>query len=95
MEQALVVDSVKLIPEEGKLEASFPFIENPIEVLKPNRFVAEKILESQLKIYSKYPEMREDMLKSHDKLLLKRHVLPRGEKKKGFHSWRGICNSMV
>ena len=76
MEQALIEDSVKLIPEEGKLEACLPFVEDPIETLKSNRYVAEKILQSQLKVYSKYPEMREDTLKSHDKLLLKGHVLP-------------------
>ena len=73
-EQFLIEASVTLNVEAQRLEAKLPFIEDPLTCLKPNRFIAEKVLESQMKIFAKHPEMREDTLKSHNKLLEKGHV---------------------
>ena len=78
-EQFLIESSVKLNIEERRLESALPFIKDPLENLKPNRFVAEKVLESQLKLVIKNPEMREDIIKSHNKLRLKNYVVHEDE----------------
>ena len=74
LEQAMIEASVKLIPSEKKLEAKLPFIENPATALNCNKRVAEKVLSAQMRLYEKYPEMREDTIRSHNKLLSKGHV---------------------
>ena len=75
-EQALIENSVSLIINDRKLEAKLPFILDPLTHLTPNRHTAEKILESQLRLVSKHPEMLLDTIKSHNKLRLKGHVIP-------------------
>ena len=94
MEQALLESSVKLIPEKRRLEATLPFIEDPQLTLKPNRGVAEKILESQMKLFAKHPEMRIDTLKSHEKLVKKGHAIPVNdlspEEREGMESTPGL-----
>lgn len=75
-EQALIENSVSLIPEERRLVARLPFIQDPVKVLTPNRYIAEKVLDSQLRLVSKHPEMLSDTIKSHNKLRLKGYVVP-------------------
>ena len=75
LEQAMITDSVKYIPEEQRVEATLPFLEDPSIKLKPNKHIAFKILESQMKLFENHPEMRLDTLKSHEKLLSKGHVI--------------------
>jgi len=79
LEQALIESSVELKPEVRRLEAKLPFIADPAQELKPNRHIAEKVLAAQLRIYEKHPEMREDTLRSHQKLLDRGHVSPISE----------------
>lgn len=74
VEQALIESCVMLIPEEKKLVAKLPFILDPAVYLTPNKHQAYKVLETQLRMFEKYPEMREDTLKSHQKLLNKQYV---------------------
>ena len=74
-EQALIEASVELDPEKNVVWAKLPFIEDPVTNLKQNRFVAEKVLKTQLEIFKKSPGMRESALKSHQKLADKGHVV--------------------
>ena len=74
-EQALIEASVELDPVKNVVWAKLPFIEDPVTNLKPNRFVAEKVLKTQLEIFKKSPGMRESALKSHKKLADKGHVV--------------------
>ena len=74
VEQSMIENSVRLNVEKKVLEANLPFIQDPITHLKPNRYVAEKILESQMKLALKNPEIKDDIIKSHNKLLNKGHV---------------------
>jgi hypothetical protein len=74
-EQALIEDSIELDVENNLVWARLPFVEDPVAGLKPNRFIAEKVFKSQLELFRKNPAMREDTLKSHQKLADKGHVL--------------------
>ena len=74
-EQALIEDSVQLDADNSILWASLPFIEDPVANLRPNRFVAEKVLKSQLLMFEKHPTMREDAVRSHQKLVDRGHVV--------------------
>ena len=47
--------------------------------LQHNRFIAEKVLQSQQKMFSRDPSMREDAVKSHQKLLDRGHVIAASE----------------
>ena len=67
-EQAMIEDLVTLNVEKKVLEAGLPFIENPAEALKPNRHIAEKVFEAQMRLIQKNPEMHGDVMKSHAKL---------------------------
>lgn len=53
--------------------ATLPFVEDPTVCLKPNRFVAEKVL--KLHLSKKNPSLREDTLRSHQKLVDRGHVI--------------------
>lgn len=75
-EQALIESCVTLDPENKRLESRLPFIKDPFQQLKPNRHIAEKVLQSQLRLVTKNPEMKMDVIKSHEKLRSKGHVLP-------------------
>ena len=68
-EQIQIENSVTLFPDERKLVARLPFISDPVENLKPNGYIANKVLQSQLKLYEKHPSMREDTVTSHKKLV--------------------------
>ena len=76
VEQSLIDSSVHLNVSEKRLEATLPFIADPVANLKPNRFIAEKVLDSQLRAATKNPEIIADILKSHDKLRSKGYVAP-------------------
>ena len=47
-EQALIEESIQLDAGTNNLWATLPFVEDPVTSLKPNRFVAEKVLRAQL-----------------------------------------------
>lgn len=73
-EQALIEASIELDASQNKLTASLPFIENPATSLHPNRFVAESVFRSQLALFKKRPDMKEDTVRSHDKLVQRGYV---------------------
>ena len=75
-EQYSIEQSVSYDAILKKLTAKLPFIANPAEHLHPNRFIAEKILQSQLKLVSKSDQMRDDVIAAHEKLLSRGYVLP-------------------
>ena len=75
-EQALIESSVELDAQNNTLWATLPFVEDPVEKLRPNRYIAEKVLQSQQRMFSRDPSMREDAVKSHQKLLDRGHVVP-------------------
>ena len=56
-----------------------PFIEDPSTSLTPNKYIAEKVLKTQLALFSKRPDMREDTVRSHDKLVLRGPVKKEAE----------------
>jgi hypothetical protein len=74
-EQALIEESIELDLASQTVWAKLPFVEDPAEKLRPNRFVAEKVLKAQLEMFRKNPTMREDALKSHQKLEERGYVL--------------------
>ena len=73
-EQALIEASVELDSRNNKLTAALPFIEDPAISLKPNRFIAESVLKSQLSLFKRRPEMKDDTIRSHNKLLQRGYV---------------------
>lgn len=79
VEQLIIEDSVEFLPAEGKLQARLPFIQPPEDNLLPNRRIAEKVLESQLKQTSACEQKRLDVIASHEKLRSKGYVRPLSE----------------
>ena len=78
-DQALIEGSVYFDPKKKRLMAALPFVLDPEEHLQPNRFIAEKIFARQMQMIEKNPEMREDVLKSHEKLESKGFVIAETE----------------
>ncbi len=78
-EQALIEDCVELDPVKNTVWAKLPFVEDPVANLKPNRFVAEQVFKTQLELIRKNPSMREDTVKSHQKLVDRGHVAEESE----------------
>ena len=74
-EQAQIENSVNLNVQEKTLEASLPFIDSPATKLTDNKKVAISIFRSQMRNIEKNPDMREDMVKSHDKLVSRGFVM--------------------
>ena len=74
-EQALIQDMITFHPEKAALISFLPFIVEPTSVLTPSKHIATKVLDSQLRIVEKNPQMREDLLRSHDKLRTKGFVM--------------------
>ena len=102
-EQALIESCIRLDTEKKQLISKLPFIADPTISLTSNYHIAERVLGSQLKLVEKNPEMLPDIIKSHDKLRNKGHViaydeLPEEEKKiieetpePGYHiPWRTV-----
>ena len=75
-EQSLIESCIRLDVEKKVVIAQLPFTADPEEKLRPNRRTAEKVLASQMKAISKNPEMKADVIKSHEKLAAKGHVVP-------------------
>ena len=75
-EQYMIEQSVNFDTDKGRLVASLPFVKSPKENLTPNRYQANKVLESQMKLISKSEQMRSDVLESFDKLASKGYFLP-------------------
>ena len=75
-EQVLIEDSVEYLPEAGILQAKLPFIQPPEDHLRPNRHIAEKVFQSQLRQTVKDDQMRLDIIASHEKLRSRGHVCP-------------------
>ena len=73
-EQCLIEQSIQLDPDSNTLWAKLPFVEDPVQQLKPNRYVAEKVLKTQLNLFSRNPGMKDDAVKSHEKLRGRGHV---------------------
>ena len=73
-EQALIEASVELDAAQNRLLATLPFIEDPAVHLTPNKHIAECVLRSQLALFKKKPEMKEDTIKSHEKLVQRGYV---------------------
>jgi len=73
-EQALIESSVELLVDKKELRASLPFIADPADKLRPNRHIAERVLQTQLDLFRRKPDMKEDAVKSHAKLLTRGHV---------------------
>ena len=74
-EQAQIESCVRLDAANKTLISKLPFIKDPEEKLKPNRRIAEKILQTQIRIINKTPGMRESVVKAHNKLRDKNHVV--------------------
>ncbi len=74
-----LLQRVELDPVKNTVCAKLPFIEDPVANLKPNRFVAERVFKTQLEFIRKNPSMREDTVKSHQKLVDRGHVAEESE----------------
>lgn len=75
-EQYLIEQSVQFYPDEKRLVARLPFIHPPKTNLLPNRYTAERIFESQLRIVSRSEQMKADVLASFDKLASRGYLIP-------------------
>ena len=75
VEQSLIESNVFHNPANNTLEAGLPFMEDPVEHLKPNRHIAERVFESQMKRIQNNPSMKESVLKAHAKLEDKGYVI--------------------
>ena len=75
-EQYLIDQSVSFDPDGGFMIAKLPFTADPKSHLQPNRYQAEKILDSQLRQLSKNGSARLDVLAAHEKLTSGGYVLP-------------------
>ena len=74
-DQALLEASVWFNPTTGRMEAKLPFKQDPVSSLKNNRGQAEKMLQGQLRSIAKKPGSKEDVLRAHNKLRDKGHVI--------------------
>jgi hypothetical protein len=74
-EQPLIEASVQIDPQDHEAWARKPFILDPVANLKENRFIAEKVLKTQMALFEKNPAARHDTFKSHQKLLDRGHVM--------------------
>ena len=73
-EQFLINQSLEYDEDRRKIIAKLPFIHDPIENLKPNHHIAYKIFQSQERLLEKDDKMRQDVVKSHQKLVDKGFV---------------------
>ena len=75
-EQYLIDQSVEFQPSQKLIIAKLPFLKDPAEFLKPNRRIAESILQSQLRLTQRSEEMRLDVVAAHEKLRSRGFVAP-------------------
>lgn len=78
-EQGILDTSVKYNEDKGRLEGSLPFVEDPVTALADNRRIAEKIFDSQMRTIEKKPEIRQDIIKSLDKLRSRGFIISESE----------------
>ena len=74
-EQYLIDQSVTFNHKDGFLIAVLPFTSEPLGQLRPNRYTAEKILDSQIRQLGKIEQARLDVLAAHEKLRSKGYVV--------------------
>ena len=79
VEQSLLEKTLSYDPVNKIVSASLPFMEDPSVALKPNRHIAEKVFESQMRLINRNPGMREDVIRAHNKLRDKGFVVPMSE----------------
>ena len=75
-EQYLIDESVEFLPSQKLIVAKLPFLKDPAEFLKPNRRIAESILQGQLRLTQRSEEMRLDVVAAHEKLRSRGFVAP-------------------
>ena len=75
-EQALIDTCVTLDKDQRKLFTKLPFIKDPEVKLTNNRRIAEKVLQTQIKLIEKNPGMKAEVDKAHQKLQSKGYVVP-------------------
>ena len=68
VEQGILEASVTYNEEKGRLEGTLPFMEDPVVALAPNRYIAEKVFNAQMKTVEKRPEIKPDVIKALNKL---------------------------
>ena len=86
-EQYLIDQSVSFNPKDGFLSAKLPFISEPKDFLRPNRYTAEKILDSQLRQLAKNEAARLDVLAAHTKLTSGGYVCALSDLPPDEHHW--------
>ena len=74
-EQYLIESCVEYLPELKVLIARLPFIMDPESCIKPNDWIAERVLKAELRAVAKDEQIRKDVVASHEKLLKKGHVI--------------------
>ena len=74
-EQALIEDCVTIDRSTNTVFTKLPFIKDPEVKLTPNKRIAAKVLDTQVRIIEKTPGMKESVLKAHDKLVSRGHVV--------------------
>ena len=99
-EQAMIENCISYDPNRRKIVAKLPFILEPKTHLAENYYVAAKVLESQIRMVEKQPELRPQLQASHAKLADRGYVcklddLPLAEKKLAaeagyFLPWRHV-----
>lgn len=67
-EQSLIENTIELDLDNSIVWGLLPFVEDPTQQLKPNRYVAERVFQAQQNLFKKNPSMVADTLKSHQKL---------------------------
>ena len=75
LDQAHLESCVRFNPDTMKMEARLPFKQDPVSALPNNKFQAEKMLKSQLRSIAKRPGCKDDVLRAHNKLRDKGHVV--------------------
>ena len=62
MGQELIDESVTYNEETSRMEATLPFLEDPVEKLAPNKDIAYKMYTKQVKALSKCEKDKEDTI---------------------------------
>ena len=99
-EQYVIEQALEYDKETKQVSAALPFILEPSKHISDNYFVAKKVLESQLRIAAKTPEIIPQVIASHNKLrdkgfVMKLNELPESERKMAAESgyylpWRPV-----
>ena len=79
VEQSLIESCLSLNTETATLKSYLPFLVDPADALAPTIRIAEKVLESQIRLAAKNPDTVPGIIKSHNKLRDKGYVIPYDE----------------